>query len=50
MQIKKFYQKKFKDIKKRYKRSLPFGDYFTDRFDRAKKKILVKGQVYMITY
>ena len=43
MQIKKFYQKKFKDIKKKYKRSLSFGDYFTDRFDRAKKENFGEG-------
>ncbi len=43
MQIKKFYQKKFKAIKKKYKRSLPFGDYFTDRFDRAKKENFGEG-------
>ena len=43
MQIKKFYQKKFKDIKKKYKRLFSFGDYFTDRFDRAKKENFGEG-------
>ena len=43
MQIKKYYQKKFNLIKKKYKRSLSFGDYFTDRFERAKKEKFGEG-------
>lgn len=43
MELKKIYLKKFKDIQKKFKRSLSFGDYFTDRYERAKLQNFGKG-------
>ena len=43
MELKKIYNKKYKQTKKKYNRSLSFGDYFTDRFERAKKENFGKG-------
>ena len=43
MDIKKKYLKKFQNIKKKFKRSLSFGDYFTDRYERAKLEGFGKG-------
>ena len=43
MKIKSEYHKRYKTIKKKFKRSLSFGDYFTDRFERANKEGFGKG-------
>ena len=43
MNIKKIYQKKYKNIKKKFKRSSSFGDYFTDRYERAKNENFGEG-------
>lgn len=43
MDIKKKYLEKFHNIKKKFKRSLSFGDYFTDRYERAKLEGFGKG-------
>lgn len=43
MEIKKIYLKKFQNIKKKFKRSLSFGDYFSDRYERAQLEGFGKG-------
>ena len=41
--IKNIYNKLFEEKKIKYKRSLSFGDYFTDRWERAKKEKFGEG-------
>ena len=44
MVIKNIYRRRYKLVKKKYNRSLSFGDYFTDRYERAKKEKFGKGK------